>query len=462
MPYPQVVKVFATAQNPDYDCPWQARPLERGTGSGVVIDGRRILTGAHVVANATFVQIQKQSTPDKAVARVTAISHDCDLALLELSDPTVLDGIPPAPIGDLTTLRDKVSVVGFPIGGEEISITEGVVSRIEVQRYSHSQRYLLAITVDAAINQGNSGGPVFQGEQVAGIAFQKLSDADNIGEMVPASLIRTFLTAVSDGKDTRMPGLGLYTQTLENAALRRRSGLVDGESGVLIVSATHGGSCHGVLQPRDVLMEIDGLRIANNGTVQYAERHRTRYDVVLGERHIGDTCNLTVKRDGERKSLTVTLASMKYLVPRSQYDITPRYFIYAGLVFQPLSQDFLVTWDKWWNKAPKEFLYHFYSGNRTAERSEVVILSQILGHEINMGYEDLYNESVLKVNGHAPLDMAEFVAHIESATGILEIETSGPSLIVLDAEQARAANPSILKRYHIVNDRSDNLPGALA
>lgn len=457
MSYPQVVKVFATAQCPDYDCPWQARPLERGTGSGVVIDGRRILTGAHVVANATFVQIQKQSIPDKAVARVAAISHDCDLALLELSDPAFLDGIPPAEIGALTTLRDKVSVVGFPIGGEEISITEGVVSRIEVQRYNHSQRYLLAITVDAAINQGNSGGPVFQGEQVAGIAFQKLSDADNIGEMVPATIIKTFLRAVAEGKDTRIPGLGLYTQTLENRAFRRRVGLTETESGVLIVGVNHGGSCDGVLQNRDVLIEIDGLRIANNGTVQYAERYRTRYDVVLGERHIGDTCDLVIKRAGERKSVKVTLAPMTYLVPRSTYDVTPRYFIYAGLVFQPLSQDFLVTWDKWWNKAPKEFLYHFYSGTRTAERSEVVILSQILGHEINMGYEPLYNESVLTVNGEKPHDMADFVRRVGDASGTLELETSGPSVIVLDVEEASAVSAVILERYHIPADRSTNL-----
>ena len=460
MSYPQVVRVFATTQSPDYDCPWQARPLSRGTGSGVVISGARILTGAHVVANATFVQVQKQSVPDKAVARVASVCHDCDLALLELNDPSFLADVPPADIGDLTSLRDKVSVVGFPIGGEEISITEGVVSRIEVQRYNHSQRYLLATTVDAAINQGNSGGPVFQDDKVAGIAFQKLSDADNIGEMVPAPVIRTFLAGVDQGTSLQVPGLGLFTQPLENPMLRKRAGLTDDESGVLVVSVSHGGSASGVLKERDVLLAIEGMRIANNGTVQYAERHRTRYDVLLCERHIGDQMSLTIKRDGTRQEISLTLAPMKYLVPRARYDVTPRYYIYAGLVFQPLTRDFLATWDKWWHKAPKEFLHLFYSGNRTAERSEVIVLSQILGDEINMGYEDLCNETITKVNGVAPRDIEDFAARLDDARGLLEIETSGPGLVVLDADQARAANPQILSRYHIARDRSVNLPEA--
>src|SRR5688572_26946975 len=133
MAYPEVVRVFATTQDPDFDSPWQARTPTRSTGSGVVIGPEEILTGAHVVANATFLQVQKLSNPNKAVARVRAVCHDCDLALLEIVEPRdFLRDITPAEIGDMPRLRDKVSVVGYPVGGEEISITEGVVSRIEV------------------------------------------------------------------------------------------------------------------------------------------------------------------------------------------------------------------------------------------------------------------------------------------------------------------------------------------
>jgi S1-C subfamily serine protease len=143
MAHAAVVRIFATTQDPDHESPWQAAVPQSSTGSGVVVGPGQILTGAHVVANATFVQIQKMYDPDKVVAEVTSVWHDCDLALLTLRDPSFLAGIEPAELGDLPDLRDRVAVIGFPVGGEEISITEGVVSRIEVQRYSHRQRHLL-------------------------------------------------------------------------------------------------------------------------------------------------------------------------------------------------------------------------------------------------------------------------------------------------------------------------------
>jgi S1-C subfamily serine protease len=459
MAYPEVVRVYATTQDPDYDCPWQARTPSSSTGSGVVIGPGEILTGAHVVANATLLQVQKPSQPDKAVARVKAVSHDCDLALLEVVEPpNFLADITPAEIGAMPKLRDEVAVVGYPVGGEEISITEGVVSRIEVQRYSHSQRHLLAVTVDAAINAGNSGGPVFGAGKVVGIAFQKMTGVDNIGEMVPPPIIRSFLEGTRKGRRPEVPALGLITQNLENPLLRARLGLGPTASGVMVVQVDHGGSSDGLLEPRDVIVAIDGLPIANNGTVQYLSKHRTRFDVALTGKYVGDPVALTVLRAGAAREVAVTLEPWCPLVPRARYDRPPVYFVYGGLVFQTLTRDFLTTWDKWWNKAPKEFLYHYYSGFRTPDRDEVVILTQILADEINVGYGHLYNEGVQSIDGHLPLDMPDFVKRLIAATGIVEIQTSSGGVIMLDAGEVRAAMPRILDRYRIPRDRSVGLP----
>jgi len=452
-----VVRIYATSQDPDYDCPWQARTPSSGTGSGVVIGEGKVLTGAHVVANATFLQVQKISDPNKAVAKVAGICHDCDLALLQIDDPSFMTGVVPAEIGDLPALRDRVSVVGFPVGGEEISITEGVVSRIEVQRYSHSQRHLLAVTVDAAINKGNSGGPVFKDDKVAGIAFQKLSGADNIGEMVPAPLIHHFLRAIEKDPQVRVPGLGISVQGLENPMLRRRHELPEGRTGVLVLTVEYGNSAWGHLQPGDALLSVDGRAIANNATTQYRGKYRTRYDVILGERSVGDDTTLEILRDGKIMELTFPLKPLELLVPRSQYDTLPSYFIYGGLVFQALSRDFLTTWESWWDKAPKEFLYLYYSGTRRAEKQEVVILTQVLADEINVGYEDLYSEAVVSVNGKQPVDMADFVGLVESSVDLVEIQTSSQGVIVMEPGAARKANESILSRYHIPRDRSRDL-----
>lgn len=69
----------------------------------------------------------------------------------------------------------------FIAGGDNISITKGVVSRIELTQYVHGASQLMAIQIDAAINPGNSGGPAIMGNKVAGVAFQNLSGAENIG-----------------------------------------------------------------------------------------------------------------------------------------------------------------------------------------------------------------------------------------------------------------------------------------
>jgi S1-C subfamily serine protease len=457
MAHEEVVKVFVTTQNPDYDAPWQSRTPSNGTGSGVVVGPNEILTGAHVVSNATFIQVQKVADPNKGIARVKAICHDADLALLEVEDKGFLDGITPVEIGGLPDRRDEVHVVGFPVGGEEVSITEGVVSRVEVQRYSHSQRHLLAVTVDAAINEGNSGGPVFRQGKVVGIAFQTLTGADNIGEIVPGPILSHFLEGVRRGKAEDVPGLGIRTQNLENRLLHSKVGLVKGEGGVLVVAVEYEGSCHRILEPGDVLFELDGNPIANNGTITYQNRYRTRYDVVLGDHYVGDVIELGVLRKGERRRLRVALKALEFLVPRSQHDRLPTYFVYGGIVFQALTRDFLATWDEWWNKAPKEFLSYYYTGERTADRREVVILTQILADEINLGYAHLYNEGIIAVNGRMPRDMVDFVQQVGASSSLVEIETSSKGILVFDPAEVRAATPRILERYHITRERSADL-----
>src|SRR5260221_11797827 len=278
--------------------------------------------------------------------------------------------------------------------------------------------------------------------------------------MVPPPIIRAFLDGVEKGKRPEIPALGITTQNLENPLLRKQLGLNGEERGVVVLHVDHGGSADGLLQPRDVITSIDGLSIANNGTVQFMNRHRTRYDAVLGYRYIGDKVKLDIKRDGKAKNIEVELARWMPLVPRSRYDLPPQYFVYGGFVFQRLTRDYLTTWDKWWNKAPKEFLNYYYLGYRTAEQHEVVILTQILADEINVGYGHLYNEAIAKLDGAPPRDIEDFVARLSGARRVVQITTTSGGIIMLDADDVRRATPRILARYHIPRDRTPGLPGA--
>ncbi|MHC5064071.1 MAG: S1C family serine protease [Planctomycetota bacterium] len=454
-----VVRVFATSQNPNYACPWQREAPSDSTGSGVVIAPNQILTGAHVVANATFIQIQKISDPDKFIARLRGIDHDSDLALLVIDDQQFMGDIEPARLGELPHFQDRVAVIGFPIGGDEISITEGIVSRIEVQRYVHSQRALLAVTVDAAINEGNSGGPVLDTNgHVVGIAFQSMEDAENVGEMVPAPIIERFLAGVEAGRRLPAPGIGVYTHNLENPTLRESLGMSKTESGLLVESVDFGSSAWGTIQPGDALLEIDGRKIANNGTIRYRERYRTGYEAILGERFIGEKLDLAILRDGERSSQTIELKAHCPLIPYHLFDREPQWFIFGGLIFQTLTREYLRAWgEKWRDRAPKELMHLHYSGVRTEQRQEVIVLSHVLADEINVGYGSFADEPIVAINGHQPTNLADLVSRVDSCDGLLDVRTSTQARLVLDAPTARLAGPSILERYGVGTDRAANL-----
>jgi S1-C subfamily serine protease len=234
-----VVKVLTVSDSPDYEQPWQSHGPSSSTGSGAVIRtsrGLRVITNAHVVMNRVFVELRRFGSSRKFVAEVEGVSHECDLALLKVESPTFFDDAPPVRFGTLPALGDAVTVCGYPIGGDRLSLTQGVVSRLEVSAYAHSQRPLLAVQIDAAVNSGNSGGPVFKGDKLVGIAFQSLDETQNIAYAISLPVIEHFLADLDAGRDAVFPSLGVIWQRLESDSHRRSLGLRGKEGGVLVAS----------------------------------------------------------------------------------------------------------------------------------------------------------------------------------------------------------------------------------
>ena len=183
-----VVQFFTVIKQPDYYEPWKLGYQNNSGGSGVIIAGNRILTNAHVVSNQVFVQVRKSGDAKKYTGKVEFVAHDCETAVVTVDDPEFFKGTTPARFGSLPFQRDKVAAYGFPIGGDQLSITEGVVSRLEVNGYTHSGKNLLLIQTDAAINPGNSGGPVFQDGRLIGISFQSYGGAKTTSPSTRSSI----------------------------------------------------------------------------------------------------------------------------------------------------------------------------------------------------------------------------------------------------------------------------------
>ncbi|MHC4164677.1 MAG: S1C family serine protease, partial [Planctomycetota bacterium] len=227
-----VVQVSIVTQSEDYSRPWQRPRPRRSGGSAFYIGDKMLMTNAHVVSDAKVLRVKRADRVKWYEAHAVFAGHDCDLAVITVDDETFWEGMQPLRIGNRPAMQSTVSTVGYPMGGNKLSITKGVVSRIEMQDYSHSGADAhLAIQIDAPINPGNSGGPVVQDGKVAGVAFQLQFFSQSLGYMIPPSVMRHFLEDIQDGTYHGYPELGVYTANLQNDTLRAYHGVPEGKTG---------------------------------------------------------------------------------------------------------------------------------------------------------------------------------------------------------------------------------------
>lgn len=458
-----VVKVITTFDAPDYEQPWQTMGPDAAVGSGAIVmtpRGERVLTNAHVVANQVFIEVRRYGKSRKFEATVEGIGHVCDLALLKIKNPGFAKGAPAFPIGDLPKLGERVATLGFPIGGDRLSITEGIVSRIEVYPYAHSQRNLLAVQIDAAINSGNSGGPVVKDGEIVGIAFEAMDEAENVGYMIGAPVVKHFLRDIEHGVNDGFPDLGIVTQALESKSHRRSLGLSPrSHSGVLIVGVVQDGSAHGVLEEGDVLLMVDRKHVAADGSISFRKGERIELAHQVAKRHVGEIMPVQILRDGEVQNLKLPLKPPRYLVAEDSYDVRPTYYLYGGLLFVPLSRDLLLTWGpEWWQEAPSEIVSIYENEVCSASRSEVVVLQKVLADRVNQGYHDIEMLVIDRVQGRNIRDLNALIRKVESTKDeFIRFQGSDGTMIVLERDDVEKRNHSILRRYGVRSDRSANL-----
>ncbi len=454
-----MVKIYTNSVAYNYYLPWSTEAPMESSGSGCVVHGNMILTNAHVVTDATFLQVRKEGDPRKYQAFVVAVSHEADLALITVEDESFFRGITPLELGELPHAREEVVVYGYPMGGDALSTTQGVISRIESSRYTHSGLSLLTVQIDAAINPGNSGGPAIIGNRIIGVAMQTMTQADNIGYVIPVPVIEHFFEDMEDGKYNGFPSAGFSYQTIRNDAFSEMFEIPQEQAGVMVTKLAFDSPAERVLETGDILMVIDGRPIAGDGTVELRSGSRTRLDYMVNRRQIGETILMDIIRDGVPLSVELILNTTLHnltVVPNKIYDTPPEYYIFGGTVFMPLSLNYLESWGyDWYLNAVDYLTYPFLFDNwRTGIREEIVVLTFILPAEVNTGYESLQNEIIETVNGVEIASFSQFVQLVDSETDtFIEFTTSLGSVIILDREEAIAANGEIMARYGIVRDR---------
>ncbi len=455
-----VVRLVNYAQRGDWMAPWEVTQVDERSGSGFVVDSGTILTNAHVVSDSRHLLVFLDRDPTPYPATVVHVAHDCDLAMVRLADPAVLEKVPTLPIGGLPRLRSVVETFGYPAGGTQLSVTRGVVSRIDDQVYVHSGvDSHLSVQTDAAINPGNSGGPVVQEGRLVGVAFQAAERLENVGYMIPTEIVRRFLRDVEDGRYDGYPDLGIRTSGLENPAARRKAGMADKESGVRVDAIDPETSSDGVLREGDILIQVDGRPVANDGTVEDGEL-RIPFGLLADRRQAGEAVRLRVLRDGAHLDLSVTLKGYRpYRRNANAYDVLPRYYVYAGLVFMPLDMEVARTYgEDWLAKGDRPLLDALLNqplrepGLLLRER---VVLLRVLNDPVNEHVAWNRYQVVDRVNGRGIDRLEDVIAAVESNDQPFHVFELAHHrrLCVLDRQTAEAANSEILQRYGVAKDR---------
>jgi S1-C subfamily serine protease len=465
-----VVKIFSTVRYPDPYKPWTKESPEDFTGSGVVIEGKRILTNAHVVNYASEVQIQANQAGDKVSATVEFIAPGIDLAVLKLDDEKFFDTHPPlARAKTLPGIKDAVMAYGYPEGGNNLSITKGIVSRVEFAPYNFPV-FGLRIQVDAAINPGNSGGPAVVGDKMIGLTFSRLNGAENIGYIIPSEEIDLFLKDIADGHYDGKPMMYDTLQTLENPALRTFLKLDPAVHGMVVHKPYKADAAY-PLKEWDVITKIGDKPVDDQGMIGLGDDLRVYFEYEIQHLTTHGTVPLTIVRAGKELNVGLPVsADYPQLIPALN-GTYPSYFIYGPLVFSAATEEYLGGYLG--TKYATSILTRFStSGNPLVTRMSnqpafpgeglVVISSPFFPDKLAQGYGSPRSEVVKTVNGIAVKNLNHLVELLRDSKDefiTVACDTRFGETMVFPRAQMLAATDEILTDNGV---RSQGSPDTLA
>ncbi|MDP9292123.1 MAG: PDZ domain-containing protein, partial [Verrucomicrobiota bacterium] len=291
---------------------------------------------------------------------------------------------------------------------------------------------------------------------VVGVAFQGYSGdvAQNVGYMIPTPVIRRFLKDIEDGHYDKYMDLSVTTFNLQNPAQRKALGLSDDDRGVVVSSVASAGVSAGIVKPGDVLLSIDGHSIGSDAFVEL-EGERVQMPEVVERKFKGDEVKLTVLRDKKEIEVTVKLnAAWPYILQANSYDALPRYLLFGGLLFQPLSRNFMEASQT--DDLRVHFFYDFFISDEIyKDHPEVIVLSAILPDPINAYLADFRNGIVDSINGVKIKSLDDMAAALGKTSDYYVIDLVGAGRpIVLESKAVAEARERIKKRYNVLKEQN--------
>lgn len=436
--------------------PWQKNAPQTRTCCGTVVAGNRILMLSQHLEDANLIQVEKFDRPPRAPARIIHCDHQAGLALITVDEPGFFDNLTPVDLAPTCTGEDFYCTA-WKAG--QLSRASCRWSRVTVLSCATPYFAYAAVHFITDLKGGGHGEPVFSGEKMVGLTK---GQTDNRINVIPSELLHAYLNAANN-MDT-YPGfgyLGLNWQYNEGEAQSAYFGLPGKPRGIRVRSCFPGGTLDGILQPDDILLELDGHKLDARGDYVHPRYGQVDFKLIATEGHYaGDNMTAKVWRNGSLIDLQFKLKNIppeSDLIPKTRHDVPPPFLVAGGLIFRELDVPYLKAWgDAWYDSIPAYYriLYKLQSDlQSTSGQDRRIILADVFPDEYNLGYHDLAQNIVKTVNGqpiHSIHDMETAFQNPKGRFHIIEFDRSySASKVILDAEKFKEATQSIMEKYQI-------------
>lgn len=452
-----LVRVNSTNQAFDFFRPWTKKAPYMRRGLGVVLADQQVLVTAELVANRTYVELEKADSAEKSQAEVLVVDYDCNLALLKPVNPDFLAKARPLKLDTGARVGDTAMILQLESNGL-IAQTPATITTITVTGYPMDHLSLLTYRISAPLQnrEGSFTIPAVRNGRLLGL-LMRYDGRSQTADLIPAPVIAHFLADAKLEKYPGFPRAGIAFAGTRDPQFRRYIGLKE-PGGVYVTEVKPGspGALAGI-RKGDVILSVAGKSVDQDGNYASEDFGRISFSHLTNTvASSGDTVEFVILREGKKETIPLVLAPINRAGVVSEpyhFDRQPRYFILGGLVFQELSRAYLQEWGGGWPKeAPQRLVYlDTFQGEKEKAGRKIVFLSQVLPSPNNLGYQNLDHLVVKIVNGVEIKNLDDLAkAAATPVEGFHKIEfEDDPGFIFLDAEATEKGKAQLQQDYNI-------------